>query len=78
MQMSSIAAVSSQRYTVQFGVASTQIGPNFAMYMETTEEGNFSPGGLIFQSLPAGTQLMVRATCNTTAQAIQVAAYLVH
>jgi hypothetical protein len=64
-------------YHMEFGVASTRIGPNVLRMTNTSESGWQLPTGPIFCSLPSGTQLQVRGTCSGTAQALDVAAYVV-
>jgi hypothetical protein len=69
----------SKNYQFEFGVASVRIGPPIFRSFTTSEAGWFLPTGPIFRQLAAGTQLMVRATCNTTApQGLGVAAWAVH
>jgi hypothetical protein len=66
-------------YQFEFGVASVRIGPPIFRSFTTSEAGWILPTGPIFRQLAAGTQLMVRAACNTTSpQALGVAAYAVH
>ncbi len=65
-------------YEMQFGVASAMIGAPIMHSTTTAEQGWSAPIGLIFRSLPSGTQLMVRGTCSAAAIAQGVAAYAVH
>ena len=65
-------------YCWEFGVASTRIGPPIYRSTNTTESGFSLPTGPIFVSLPASTQLMVRAAAfGASAEPIDVAAYAV-
>jgi hypothetical protein len=64
-------------YHWQLGVASTQIGSTLWAVNTTTELVFQINNGPIFYNLPAGTQLMIRATASATAQAIDVAAWAV-
>jgi hypothetical protein len=66
-------------FQFEFGVGESPIGPPIYGLNTTSETGLATPTGLIFKSLPAGTQLQARGA-NTTAGAVDfdVAAYAVH
>jgi hypothetical protein len=61
----------------EFGVGSTRIGPNILRTSTSGETGWTSPSGPIFCSLPASTQLQVRALTSGVPEAHDVAAYAV-
>ncbi|MDY6960304.1 MAG: hypothetical protein SV862_00175 [Pseudomonadota bacterium] len=65
-------------YQMEFGVAGNIIGPPLMRLITNQERGWWAPQGPIFKSLPAGTQLQVRGTGSTTAQAISAMAYAIH
>ena len=65
-------------YHYEFGVASTKIGHTLYRSTGTNEVGITIPDALLFKSLAAGTQLMVRGFCSgTTPEPHDVAAYAV-
>lgn len=65
-------------YFFEFGAGSTRIGPRIFKTTGSAENSWYLPAGPIFCSIPAATQLQVRAACSGTAQALDVAAYAVH
>lgn len=69
------AVSSGAAYHFQFGVGSTQIGPTLIKNIATSESGWDAMGGCIYSAVPSGTNLQVRGTCSTTAEALDVAIY---
>lgn len=66
-------------YRFEFGVAGQIIGAPVMAEMNSTLDAPVTwPKGVLFKRLPSGTQLQVRGTCSSTADAIDVAAYAVH
>lgn len=65
-------------YQFEFGVDGVRIGPPVIKGITSAEVGVTVSTGLIWRNLPAGTQLQVRAKCNTGALALGVAAYAIH
>jgi hypothetical protein len=72
------ATQSALTYLFEFGVGGQRIGPPIWVATNTVEVMTVAPTEPIFRSLPAGTQLQVRASCSGTAQVMRVAAYAVH
>jgi hypothetical protein len=64
-------------YHWEFGIGSTRIGPTYFKALTTSENSIVQPDQPIFANVPAGAQLMARATCSGTAEAQDIAAYLV-
>lgn len=63
-------------YRLEFGAGATMIGGPLHGGTGTGETGVSFPRAPGFCNIPAGTQLQVRGTCNSTADTIDVAAYL--
>ncbi len=64
-------------YYFEFGVGTSRIGPNIYKTITTSETGIATPSMPLFCSLPAATQLRVRATCSGVPETLDVAAYAV-
>lgn len=65
-------------YYFEFGVGGTRIGAPICVISSTGEACTRNlMQGPIFCDIPSGAQLQVRGTCSGTAQAMEVAAYLV-
>lgn len=70
-------SLAQRTYHFQFGAGSSPIGPTINSMTGTSEQAmQFFPGP-IFCDIAAGTQMQVRATCNSTAVAQDCAAYLI-
>lgn len=69
---------SPETYWWEFGVGDIRIGPPIFKTLTSSEVGWQFPGMPIFQSVPAGSQMRVRATCSGFSQALGAAAYAVH
>lgn len=65
-------------YEMQFGVSDIMIGAPVMHATAITEQAWMMPTGLIFRSIPSGSQIRVRGTCSSAAVAQGVAAYAVH
>lgn len=64
-------------YFFQLGVNSTQLGPTMVRGTNANETGVSFPPGPMFKAFKAGQQLQIRATAASTAETIDVAAYIV-
>lgn len=64
-------------YFLQFGVNSVQIGPTLVHGVNANETRATFPTGPLFSSFKAGEQLMVRGSGASTAETIDVSAYIV-
>lgn len=64
-------------YHFEFGAGSNMIGPRIMRWVNAAEVAVTILPMPIFCDIPSGTQLQVRGTCSGTAQAIDVAAYVV-
>ncbi len=62
-------------YHFQFGVGGNQIGGTYYKQCATSESSWDASPGCIYKSVASGTNLQMRATCSTTAQALDVAIY---
>lgn len=65
-------------YLFEFGVAGQRIGPPVIKGITSAEVGCSVSTGLVWKELRAGTQLQVRAKCNTGALNLGVGAYAIH
>jgi hypothetical protein len=64
-------------YHFEFGIGSTRIGPTYYKGLTVGESGFLQPDMPIFANISEGAQFQARATCSGTAEAIDVAAYIV-
>lgn len=70
-------AATALTYNWEFGIASNQIGPTYYKAISNGESSAMLPCMPVFAHIPAGSQLMARATCSGTAEAFDVGAYLI-
>ena len=65
-------------YHFELGIGGDAIGPPIFHETFTNETAWQTPTGPVFREIPSGAQLQIRATARVTAQAQDVAAYVVH